>query len=274
MNEIILYEKIEKWVKEGDCDKTLDISNLELKKFPNFNSGKYTSLKNLKRLICKDNLINEIDTKELPINLEYFDCSYNKLTYIPELPQNLTTLICSSNLISGLPNLPKYLGTLICSYNNLKELDGVSSSILPDTLIYLDCSYNQIERIYQVPLSLKTLICKGNPIKETILMTDFYNDMDLYVSSNSEDDLDSQSYESSEVDEIIDIVNESKDIILDNGKNIIITNRNYILENAKLSSDSKDTNSIEFIIKDLNNLKLSSEKYKTIALNDSIYYEV
>jgi Leucine-rich repeat (LRR) protein len=264
MNVKALYERLENWVSQNDEDKTLDLSGLRLKRLPNFENlpPEFSKLKNLIRLNCKDNIITEIDSSELPSKLEYLDCSYNRLTYIPELPENLTTLICSNNEITGLPNLPKYLGTLICSYNNLETLEGVSSSNLPESLTYLDCSYNKIKRIYEVPTFIKIFIIKGNPIKESIKFGESELDLNQYINLTN-DDIESDE-EMEEIKEITNLINEGQDILIDDGEEIKLFDRNYIIENVVFKNKSYK----------IDNLKLSPEKYKELLVNDFLYLKI
>lgn len=225
---------IEEWKFYNDCDKTLDISGLELTSLPKLPY-------NVRRLCCENNNIEEIDAKEFPKNLEVLNCSRNRLTYLPELPEMLSILICSHNQISGLPDTPKYLTNLVCSFNLLSDILGPGKDRLSDSLVYLDCSNNPDLKInsYILPENLKFYI------NET------YN------------------YKNTEYSYIINMMNEDIDtIMLDIGGELVYTSRTYVLENAEYHTMKK-----VYYIPNLD-IEITSIIYDMIVLYKFSYYKI
>ena len=70
-----------------------------------------------------------------------YNCSYQKLTKLPELPEKLQRLDCFNNKIKKLPKLPENLQILFCSNNQLTSLQGVEHCI---QLTELDCRHNRL----------------------------------------------------------------------------------------------------------------------------------
>jgi Leucine-rich repeat (LRR) protein len=71
----------------------------------------------------------------------YINCTFNKLTSLPELPKLLKTLECSQNQLTLLPEVPKLLQQLGCEYNQLKSLPE-----LPINLTELEYSNYKIKQ--------------------------------------------------------------------------------------------------------------------------------
>ena len=78
----------------------------------------------LKRLVCRGNLLQELDVSGLP-GLVYLDCTSNKIASL-DVGNNpaLESLLCSSNLLTSLNASGCYsLISLDCSGNELTALD-------------------------------------------------------------------------------------------------------------------------------------------------------
>nr|QBK89492.1 MAG: hypothetical protein LCPAC001_00020 [Pithovirus LCPAC001] len=107
-----LNQRIEKWLE--DTTQMLDISCLELTEWP-------------KQLVGKENLI------------KILNCSYNKLTSLPNDLTSPKELYCSHNQLTSLPNNLTKLEKLLCSFNKLTSL--------PNSLTKLEeiyCSGNKL----------------------------------------------------------------------------------------------------------------------------------
>jgi len=89
------------------------------------------------------------------------DCSYNKLTSLPDLPA-LEELVCHANQLTSLPDLPA-LKKLFCHHNQLTSLPH-----LPSSLIVLCCSYNQLTSLSDLSnqVDLEILECSENQLTE------------------------------------------------------------------------------------------------------------
>ncbi len=180
-----INERVEVWLKA--TSKTLDISNLGLKKWPDVLKSKerrraivgldcrynqLTSLPllpNLTYLVCHDNRLTSFP---LFPKLIYLECSNNRLAVLPLFPKlidlycyecnltvipvlpNLEELYCSVNALVAIPELPN-LTRLECSYNPL-----ISIPLFPK-LIELECFNNQLTAIPPLP-NLTKLWCYDN----------------------------------------------------------------------------------------------------------------
>ena len=160
----MLEIRINKWLE--DTSKVLDISNLDLKEWPELLQGKeYLVVK----LDCSNNQLESLP--ELP-NLNYLNCRSNQLKSLPNLP-NLTELWCGHNQLKKLLKFSKLI-QLECSGNKLKTLYSLQE------LKYLDCSNNYLESLLNFP-KLTTLICSFNCIKSLPVLPNLNN---LYCSHN------------------------------------------------------------------------------------------
>lgn len=112
---------------------------------------------------CPSRQISSLQGIELFTNLTELDCSYNKITELPQLPPKITTLDCSSNNITELSNLPTALTTLRCALNDLSSFDFSKLSTLKN-LEELDCSFNKMKELINLPTTLTTLRCVGNDL--------------------------------------------------------------------------------------------------------------
>ena len=143
-------------------NKTLDLSNIGLKKIPNnipndvmflflgnnkiSNLDQIKDLKNLKvldlsynklnnlenipdsyEISCRNNNLTNINDLKKCKRLNKLDCSHNKIDNIP-LIENLKILDCSNNLIYKLPFLPS-INKIITERNNLEYINTYSNLI-------------------------------------------------------------------------------------------------------------------------------------------------
>ncbi len=88
-----LQSRVSGWL--NDTSQKLDISNLNLKKWPDALKGKENLIIELN---CSTSLLESIPS--LP-NLTYLDCSGNQLKSIPSLP-NLTWIYCHDNQLKSI----------------------------------------------------------------------------------------------------------------------------------------------------------------------------
>ncbi len=93
-------------------------------------------------------------------NLQYLDCSRNKLKQLPPLNSNLQKLNCSRNKLKQLPPLNSNLQKLNCSHNLLKQLPELN-----ENLIILDCSNNLLTSLPTLNNDLEGLFCFNNLLK-------------------------------------------------------------------------------------------------------------
>jgi len=154
-NECENYELI---IKQNKVTKIIGISE-NIKKFTcnNLDSGikyrleSFNDLpKNLEYLDCSHNKISQLDL--LPCKLLKLKCTNNEILQLNNLPFNLKYLDCSNNNILQLNNLPFNLEYLNCTNNKISQLD-----YLPDKIIYLNCNDNQIINLDNLPYGLKYL---------------------------------------------------------------------------------------------------------------------
>lgn len=141
---------IDKWVMDGDVNKELDLSSLNLTSLPT-----------------------------LPKNLKSLNCYMNKLTKLPILPTNLTALTCFENNLTSLPSLPTNLEFINCCNNNLTSLPK-----LPNKLRVLTCGHNKLTSIPMLPNSLEIFYCKFNNLPEVYYPLDDDDEDDHVVYIN------------------------------------------------------------------------------------------
>ncbi|MCL1834840.1 MAG: S-layer homology domain-containing protein [Oscillospiraceae bacterium] len=147
----------------------LACGNNKLESLPGFVDSMYY-------LDCSDNLLTSLNWTGFP-DLEFVNCSGNRLTALPELPAGLGELDCSNNRLTALPTLPSSLRSLTCVGNELTSLpelphalrylicsDNLIDSLpaLPSSLIELFCSNNKLTSLPELPLTLKQLQCSDN----------------------------------------------------------------------------------------------------------------
>ena len=65
-------------------------------------------------------------------NATVLNCSFSRLTVLPELPSELTELYCYSNNLEVLPKLPRGLEILECFCNGLKVLPELPHGLTED----------------------------------------------------------------------------------------------------------------------------------------------
>lgn len=178
-----------------DNHKSLDLSHLGLKSFPNIpkqiaNEVKYLFLSEnafeqlpdlsfmenlvvvdlcsnnlssipkfpdtIEEILIKNNNISNINSLAQYHFLKRLDCSNNMIGEIPII-DSLDILICENNQIKNIPTHLKKLRKLLCSKNEIKSITGLVS------LEILEIDHNKLERIEDVP-RLKELYCSNNII--------------------------------------------------------------------------------------------------------------
>ena len=161
-----LERKVKVWLK--DTSKVLDISDLNLKEWPDVLKGKEIRNKIVK-LDCQNNQLislppllpnlieltcynNQLTSLPLFLNLIRLWCDENKLTSLPLFP-NLIYLSCACNRLTTFPLFPKLI-KLFCNNNRLVSLP------LPK-LAELNCSFNCLTSLPLLP-KLDWLMCMHN----------------------------------------------------------------------------------------------------------------
>ena len=147
---------IDEWIADGDVNKELDLSHLELTTLPTLpdtlevlrcESNKLTSIprlpSNLKNMYCSDNNLRSFTT--FPKSLRILYCLDNQLTALPTLPDGLIKLYCTGNELTSLPTLPNSLKVLHCDHNKLTSLP-----ILSNSLKSFQCSNNNLPEVYYI----------------------------------------------------------------------------------------------------------------------------
>jgi Leucine-rich repeat (LRR) protein len=169
----------------------------------------------LRRLSCNNNELNTLiipfpfvenfnnwksDGDEEAVSLTYLNCSFNKLTELPndiptndgeimnKLPNCLENLICNNNLLTSLPELlPMNLKHLNCSFNTLTSIPIlVENPINPEAtmnLLFLHCNNNEITQLPKLPNNIKLLNCNNNEITQ---LPELPNNIKFLNCSNNE----------------------------------------------------------------------------------------
>jgi hypothetical protein len=121
------------------------------------------------KLLTFDNYIQykDIDNSKI-LN---FDCSFTKLTHLPQLP-NIEILNCSNNKLTSIDNLNN-IRFLNCENNKLIYLNNISS------VRHLICSNNKLPRLPDLP-NISYLYCANNsltslPSLPKLILIDFSN---------------------------------------------------------------------------------------------------
>ena len=147
----IAIQRVNEWKRNGQIYHALVFFNLNLEELPELPH-------NLIYLDCGWNKLKNLPLC-LPPNLQKIHCGYNNLISLPDLPCNLKELHCHCNKLTSLPRLPDTLEKLNCNNNLLINLPK-----LPNNLINLDCIGNQISYQSNLPDSLQELSCDDNLI--------------------------------------------------------------------------------------------------------------
>ena len=230
---------------EYKCDIIIDLYN---------NNKLNQSCKNL--IILPDKFIN-CD------KFIWFDCSFNKLIFIPETIYQLKVFDFSSNNIKqidmyGYPNL-KYL---IANSNKIKQIKNLSNR-----LIYLDVSNNPINKfgdfvfVNFISIKLEYLIIVKTKIK-IIDLTNFTKLKYLDISMNS---LDSNSMDNLPNTLLYLICSHCDIKFLDNlplSLHTLKCNHNYINNLNMLPSSILELDCSKNLISELDDLPFSIKKLK------------
>ena len=102
----------------------------------------------------------EVTKRKWHKNATVLNCSFSRLTVLPELPSELKELYCYNNNLEVLPKLPLGLEILECFCNGLKVLPE-----LPPGLTELNCTYNRLEVLPELPLGLTEFYCYNNRLE-------------------------------------------------------------------------------------------------------------
>ena len=159
---------VEEFIKNQDLyDMNNDLQIIIIGNKDKLCISKQIKFLNLSKLKCNTIIYmnqykNSIKYHKLPEQLINLICSNNNLCTLPILPKTLEFLDCSFNRLTLLPNyLPEQLNILKCSNNKLSTLSNVQ---LPNSLTELYCINNNIEKINKLPSSLKVLHCYNNKL--------------------------------------------------------------------------------------------------------------
>ncbi len=160
---------INRWIQEtnvsGDIYKPLNLQNFYLQKLPDLpwnlkylkcGFNKLESIYNLpESLEILDCKCNYLKYIKLPINLKELHCNNNQLTSI-DLNENLVYLDCSDNKLKNII-INKNLGWLFCQFNELTSLSDLTN------LYYLNCNHNLLTNLQTLSTNLNYLNCMYNP---------------------------------------------------------------------------------------------------------------
>ena len=154
-----LEYRLLEFLKSGSSGyENLDLSQTELKIFPNLTKLHTIQYTNMKYLFIAENSLTELPDLSEYKNLQVIDVSHNKLTKITKLPSSLIELTCKHNLLAELPNESNMnIIRLDCAFNKLSNLPNYNK------LINLICCNNDISIINNYP-NLERLICNDNKI--------------------------------------------------------------------------------------------------------------
>lgn len=110
--------------------------------------------------------LNDLDLTELPElpdSIFELDCSYNKLTHLPnKFPSEMKHLNVNHNKLQQLPTLPSKLQSLVCSNNPLSRLPDI-----PESLQWLACWNCNLVKLPKVSSRCLVVCCPGNPYLNT-----------------------------------------------------------------------------------------------------------
>jgi hypothetical protein len=168
-------------IKNGFIDSDINISNMLIKKLPDFSNitctGKFSCEDNLlttlegapKKVIgtfdCRKNKLTNLRGAPAEIVYGSFDCSDNQLTSLEGAPQNTYGgFLCRKNRLTSLEGSPKKVGgTFDCSYNKLTTLEGAPHEVNGT----FDCSYNKLTTLEGAPQIVLMFDSNYNPVKFT-----------------------------------------------------------------------------------------------------------
>ena len=142
---------------EKDDYKTLDLSHLNLKTFPELPKDIVTRIK---YLFLSENRLEMIQDLSFMESLVVLDICNNKITSVPKLPYSIEEVLIKNNHINNINSLAEYpfLKRIDCSNNNIRDIPII------DSLEILVCENNNIEKIPNKLQNLRKLICSYNKI--------------------------------------------------------------------------------------------------------------
>lgn len=127
---------------------------------------------NIRELICRVNILDNINILKNCKNLKRLDISYNLITNIPVL-DSLEILICNNNNLTNIPILPNLI-KLFCKNNNIKLLT------CPNKLEILEIDNNNLESLTNL-LNLRELYCCNNKLTKL----DQFNRIEIIHTHNN-----------------------------------------------------------------------------------------
>lgn len=154
-------DTIDNRVKESKSEydtKMLDLNHIGIKTLPNISTT-------IQYLFLIDNELVNLNGIEKLVNLKVIDCSNNNISEIKMLPLSIEEFICSSNKLNNLDFLK------IKCYNKLKYIDLTNNQVNAienwqcPNLISLECGNNNIWYIQNF-VSLEELDCCNNLLEE------------------------------------------------------------------------------------------------------------
>ena len=132
---------------------------------------------NITSLDCSYNELIELFNDSNVPELDYINCSHNKISHIIYLPDTIEHLDCSYNKITRLV-LPENIENLNCSHNEITQLDDVIiqcqlNKDIPNNidtislesfhnLCILNCDNNHLSYLPKLPPNLRKLSCANN----------------------------------------------------------------------------------------------------------------
>lgn len=194
LDDKIDHDTVEYRIKECllDGGKTLDLSHLNLTKFPKLPEK---IIHNAKYLFLSENNFEELNDLSVFCNVKVIDLCHNKLSKLPNMPVTLKELLVRHNKITDISCLDDCysLRRLDCSYNHITTIPYIKTleillcdhnkiDALPSlpNLIKLECSHNFI---YELPslVNIEILVCDHNQITKV----NNYNTLrELYCNNN------------------------------------------------------------------------------------------
>ncbi|ARF11744.1 leucine-rich repeat protein [Klosneuvirus KNV1] len=194
LDDMIDHDTVEYRIKEciSTDGKTLDLSHLNLTKFPKLPNQ---LIQSVKYLFLSENKLEILDDLKHFEKLSVIDLCHNRLTKLPIMPDRLKELMirfnqinditslndcyslrrldCSHNMITELPNINR-LEILICDHNKISNLPAFQN------LIRISCASNMIKELPPFP-NIEIIECDKNYITK---ICNYMGVRELYCSNN------------------------------------------------------------------------------------------
>jgi Leucine-rich repeat (LRR) protein len=142
---------------EKDNYKTLDLSHLDLKTFPEIPKNIAIMVK---YLFLSENRLEVLQDLSFMESLVVVDLCNNILSSVPKLPHSIEEILIKNNNINNINSLAEYpfLKRTDCSNNFIRDIPII------DSLEILICKNNNIDKIPNRLNKLRKLICSDNEI--------------------------------------------------------------------------------------------------------------